>query len=335
MKQKFFNAMLAVFLLSVISAGCSLFGKDDSSNPTTSTTITGTATASDQNDIEQALLNDDLFTQEMSDMLDEDEDAMGNMVSANYLGFQLSPSLIDTTLPYAIFHQRWRRQRTGLAGINRNFEFGKNGDTSYCNVSITRNITGLLWVDTTRDAIRNPGNKSFADTISHKWYLEKYPGRGWHVVKMSPREIKLTDTSKQKVYIDKVEIEKSGQIVSSVTSPTQTFLKNDAYHFDCGDSVKIMVSVRNIGSSYNPGCFVFLHHLNVYGKVSRIPLFDDGTYGDLVANDNIFTNTFTFYTHDSLHQYVIIDVLDSKCLQNQTEDDYNSNAWGLPYRVIH
>ncbi len=88
MKQKFLNVMLTVFLLSVVSAGCNLFEKDESNSPTASTTdggttTTGTVTASDQNDVEQALSSDDLFTQEMSDMLNEGEDAM-EMASTDY-----------------------------------------------------------------------------------------------------------------------------------------------------------------------------------------------------------------------------------------------------------
>ncbi|MFH1287470.1 MAG: choice-of-anchor X domain-containing protein [bacterium] len=337
MKQKFCNAMLGVFLLAVIFTGCSLFGIDDSGNSATSTsdgvtTATGDASASDQNDVEQALLGDDFFNQAMSDMLDEDESMMESSSMTTGLQF-FSSNLTDTTLPIAEFHQRWRRHRTGLASINKSFEFGRNGDTNYRNVSITRNITGLLLVDTSRDAIKNPGNKSFTDTISHKWYFEKFPGRKWHVVKMSPREIKLADASKQKVYIDKIEVQKSGQIVFSVTSPDQMFIKADLPRFNRGDRVKVMATVRNISPNYNPDCLVFLHHFNVWGKIARVRLFDDGTHGDLYANDNVFTNTF--YIHGPLIQHVVIDVLDSKCLQNQTEDDYNSNAWGLPYRVIN
>lgn len=320
MKQKF-DVMLVVSLLSVIFAGCNLFGENDS--PTTSVVNdTACITASDRSDIEQELSNDEFFAEEMSDMLNEDESVMDvtemssvNMVSA------------------AECHQRWRRQRTGLTSISKSFTVGRNGDTTYCSVSVTRNITGLLWVDTTRDGIKNPGSKPLADTISHQWYFEKFPGRRWHVVKMSPREIKLTDESKQRVYIDKVEIEKSEQIVFSVTPPIQMIAKADLPSFNRGDRVKVMATVRNISPSYNPGCFVFLHHLVYEGKIDRIRLFDDGINGDdACANDNIFTNTF--YIRGPLVQHAVIDVLDSKCLQNQTEDDYNSNALGLPYKVF-
>ncbi len=149
MKRKL---MLIVFSLSVISAGCNLFGKDDSSSPTTST-ITGDASTADKADVEQALSSDEFFSEEMSDMLDEDESMM-----------EMSIGLIDTALPIAESHQHWRRHRTGLASINKSFEFGRNGDTSYCTVTVTRNITGILLVDTTRDAVKNPGEKPFADT---------------------------------------------------------------------------------------------------------------------------------------------------------------------------
>lgn len=335
MERKFLNVVLVVFLLSVISAGCNLFGSDDS--PATSATgdTTYIVAASDQSEIEQELLNDEFFAEEMSDMLNEDETVMDATEMPLVAGCLDSyPSLVDTTLPTAEYHQRWRRERTGLTSVSRSLEYGRSGDTSCCTVTVNRNITGMLWVDTTRDGVKNPGSKPLADTISHQWYFEKSPGRRWHVVKMSPREVKLTDASKQKVYIDKIEMkmEKSGQIVFSVTPPIQMIAKADLPGFNRGDIVKVMATVRNISPVYNPSCLVFLHHFNAYGKTDRIKLFDDGTNGDACANDNIFTNTF--YIRGPLVQHAVIDVLDSKCLQNQTEDDYNSNALGLPYKVF-
>ncbi|MEW6088500.1 MAG: choice-of-anchor X domain-containing protein [bacterium] len=337
MKNKAVSIFLTVFVFSVFFTGCNMFGKDDENNPTSSTTTgggtttTGTASTSDQSDVEEALANDDLFTQEMSDMLDEDESMME--LSSKDDGFKLSPlSLIDTTLPRAEYHQRWRRQRTGLSNISKTLEFGKSGDTSYCNITVARNITGLFWVDTTRDGIKNPGHKPFADTITHKWYFEKYPGRGWHLAKISPREIKLTDTSKQKVFIDKIQVVSNGQTVIEITSPGQMILRDSLPLFTSGQEVKVMATVRNTSPSYYPETFVFLHHFSAFGIHKRLKMVDDGTNGDDIANDGIWTGTWRVW--GNLRHYAVIDVLDSKCLQNQTDDDYNSNAWGLPYRVI-
>ena len=333
MREKKINLLVAVFVFSIIFAGCNLFDKNDNVMPTSSTggttTTAGTGTVSDQNAIEQLLSSDDLFMQEMSDMLDEDESVMEE--SLRGIELQLSsPNLIDTTMPAAEFHQRWRRQRTGLTGINKSFEFGKDGDTSYCMVSVTRSITGKFWVDTTRDGMRNPGEKPLADTISHKWYFEKYPGRGWHLAKISPREIKLTDTFKQKVFIDRVQVELNGQTVIDITSPDQMILREDLPLFSSGQDVKVMATVRNTDPTYYPETLVFLHHVKLFGH-KRLKMHDDGTNGDDVADDGVWTATWNVWGR--LRHYLVIDVLDSKCLQNQTEDDYNSNAWGLPYRL--
>ncbi len=152
-------------------------------------------------------------------------------------------------------------------------------------------------------------------------------------MKISPREMKLTDTSKQKVFIDRLRVIRvsSGETVFDINTPDQLLAREDLPVFSKGEKVKVMVTVRNIDPTYYPECYVYLHRFIWALQIARLRMFDDGTRGDEVANDGVFTNTWTIW--GPLRQHAAVDVLDSKCLQNETEDDYNSNAWGVPYIV--
>jgi hypothetical protein len=58
-------------------------------------------------------------------------------------------------------------------------------------------------------------------------------------------------------------------------------------------------------------------------------MYDDGTHGDVTPGDGTSTATWTFRNQGRNH--IAVDVLNSRCLQNETDDDYNSTTWGIPF----
>jgi hypothetical protein len=58
-------------------------------------------------------------------------------------------------------------------------------------------------------------------------------------------------------------------------------------------------------------------------------MYDDGTHGDATPGDGTFTATWT--VRDRGRHHIAVDVLNSRCLQNETDDDYNSTTWGIPF----
>lgn len=338
MKLIFFKKFLILAFFSLIFAGCSLFDKaKEDSSPTSSTTTGGATsggggagTTSQKSEVDQILEADDFFKSEITDALSENEDPMPRDLNS---GLNSLPGLIfDSTLPNAKYPAVWWRQRTGTAGVNKDYQFDSSGDTATCTVTVTRSVTGILHVDTSLVDGLNPGKKNFADTISFKFYLEKAPNSGWQLKKISPRQMKLTNSSKQKAGIEWIKVIKEGVIMLEVISPDQMVAIDNLPIFNNGDRVTVKAKVINISPSYNPSCLVFLHRFIGAAQVNRLRMYDDGSNGgDETRHDDIFTGTW--YVKGPYRQHAVIDVLDSKCLQNQAEDDYNSNAWGIPYRI--
>ncbi|MDD5772304.1 MAG: hypothetical protein PHX78_02415 [bacterium] len=322
MKRKFIKKFLLMILSSFVFTGCTSSGKDDF--------ITGST--SPESEVNQILEADDFFISEITDVLTKNEDPMPRELNN---GLSLLPGLIfDPTLPVAKYPAVWWRQRTGTVSVNKDYQFDSSGDTATCTVTIIRSVTGILHVDTSLANSLNPGNKNFADTITFKFYLEKAPNSGWQLKKISPRQMKLTDNSQQKVSIEWIKVIKGGITVLEITSSGQMLTIDDLPFFKNTDKVTVQVKVANTSPRYNPSCLVFLHRFIGASQINRLRMHDDGKNGgDEIAYDDIFTGTW--YVKGPYRQLAVIDVLDSKCLQNQTEDDYNSIAWGVPYRIIH
>ena len=63
-------------------------------------------------------------------------------------------------------------------------------------------------------------------------------------------------------------------------------------------------------------------------------LYDDGNYGDQTAGDGVYS--YEWYAEDTIdgHWGISADVIDADTFADQTEDDYDSHAWGMPILEI-
>lgn len=204
------------------------------------------------------------------------------------------------------------------------------GDTA--TVSTVGDVEASLYVDTSFDGRKNPGVKPIEDQVYRYSTWVKENGK-WHITEVSPAEARLANPSEQTVHITEVKVWVNDALALDVTDPSAKLnVDTGVVHVSNGDVVRVEAAVANTSTSgYDPLTFVFCHPNRPVG--GRDLMYDDGVNGgDLIANDGVWTYTYTVNLAEGVH-HAAVDALDSKCLQNETEDDYNSAAWGMPYVV--
>ena len=266
--------------------------------------------------------NPAIFT---TDQEETEETAAYASVSPN-TGIQyVSDYYVDAasaTLPVA-----WFRKKQGAP--SRNISINEQGDTA--TVTITTNWAGKLYVDRSRDGRRNPGTKPIADTGIKKAYFEKIYGI-WNLKKVTCVDHNLTNPAKQTVDITQVEAKTNSQSYI-INDPGKLMdIATELPTFAPGTEVKVIVTVTNTAQTWNPPAYVYLHHGMPWARNRKI-MYDDGTNGDEQAGDGKYTRIYNLDSDSDIYRSVVIDVLDSGCLQNETNDDYNSTAWRIPYKV--
>ncbi len=223
--------------------------------------------------------------------------------------------------------------RGNLRRTNRDVAISINGDIA--SVKVTDKITGELFVDNRTDNIINPWSKPFNDTITRYAEFVKVLGQ-WNLTKISPVDVDLTDTTQQTVEIQKVTASVSNQIVWEATSSSTLYdVPAGLPTFKPDDIALVEAQISNSTTSTlcSPATNVFLHRPGpcLFGRCRDI-MYDDGTNGDVIANDGIFSRTYTI--GDSLgYHFAAVDVIDAVTFMDQATN-YNSTAWGMPYRVV-
>lgn len=306
-------ALIIVWATSlVLLSGCNK--KADSVTSTESSTQ-----AELENIINQ---NPDIFT---TDQEETEETAAYASVSSLADMQYISAYYVDAasaTLPVA-----WFRKKQGAP--TRNISINEQGDTA--TVTITTIWAGKLYVDRTRDGKNNPGSKPIADTGIKKAYFEKIYGI-WNLKKVACVDHNLINPAKQTVDITQVKAETNSQSYI-ITDPGKLMdIATELPTFAPGTEVKVIATVSNTVQTWNPPVYVYLHHGMPWAH-NRQLMYDDGTNGDEVAGDGKYTRTYTIGSGSNVYRSCVIDVLDSACLQNETNDDYNSTAWRMPYKV--
>jgi len=203
---------------------------------------------------------------------------------------------------------------------SREISISIQGDTA--QVYIWSELVGEFLVDTTMDGQINPGSKPIHDV--HEKYAEfvRVGEREWKLTRISCGEFHLYDSTKQTVFITSVHVyDTDGDVDLMITDPTTLLdVETEIPVFEAGELVYVEVTVEN-NSSYDwvPPHFVYLH----------FPGGRDLFYN--TGDDVHFQGSWVPYNPGVHHAGV--DIINSNCLQNETEDDYDSGAWGLPYIV--
>ncbi len=281
---------------------------------------------------------------------DDGGDLPGTATTATAVTSGAQSTTLDST---AVLPVRWGRWRIPPHHPPvRTISFLTPPDSGQALVKVNVKFDGFFLVDTTDDGIRNPGKKPLRDQMTRYALFKKVWFHadstsddslfGWRLIAVSPVEFAMIDPSKQTVTIHSVTLT-GAQAHITITDPaTLLSLRKNADGllplFREGETVKVEAAVTNTDHGYAPPTYVYLHapiSEHESGDAHnwiRILMYDDGTHGDVTAGDGTYTAEWTVRNFSRHH--IAVDVLDSRCLQNETHDDYNSTAWAIPYATF-
>lgn len=221
-------------------------------------------------------------------------------------------------------------------------------DSNRALVKVNVKFDGWFFVDLTDDGLRNPGKKPLLDQKTRYALFKKIWFHadstsddsifGWRLVAVSPIEFTMIDPARQTVAIHSVTLTGEHTHVTISDPATLLSLGHTAGLlpiFRAGETVKVEAEVTNTDHGFDPPTFVYLHApINEHAFPGphdwiRIFMYDDGTHGDVTAGDGTYTAEWT--VQNLRRHHIAVDVLNSRCLQNQTDDDYNSTTWAVPF----
>ena len=255
----------------------------------------------------------------------------------------------DSTAITAVHWGRWRVPPHHPPVRTVTFIIPPDSDSAFVKVNVK--FDGFFLVDLTDDGIRNPGRKPLQDQKTRYALFKKiwfHPDTtstdsvfGWRLAAVSPIDFEMIDPSRQTVTIHSVTLTGERTHIT-ITDPSALLSLGRTNGllplFREGEVVKVEAAVTNTDHGYAPPTFVYLHAPNVDeafpgpSEWIRIFMYDDGTHGDVTAGDGVFTAEWTVKNFRRHH--IAVDVLNSRCLQNETNDDYNSTTWAIPYEAF-
>jgi len=201
-----------------------------------------------------------------------------------------------------------------------------------CTVTVIHNLCAELIIDTVWNGVFEPGSKAISDTRYTRLIVEKIPDEtqygGWRIVSVTPAEHMLA-VGEQEVFVSSITIYKDDQLIWSCTDPGQFYrVDSELPELSEGDFVRMEATVEHLNPMYSPPFFVIAH-----GPLSghnRHLMYDNGLYGDETAGDGIFTYQW-YVEYTGHHQRIAVDVIDADTFADQTEQDYDSGAWGIHF----
>jgi hypothetical protein len=277
---------------------------------------------------------------------DDGGDAPGDASTAMAAPSGTQSLQTDSTAIVAVHWGRWRIPPNHPPVRTVTFIIPPDSDSAFVKVNVK--FDGFFLVDLTDDGVLNPGRKPLLDQKTRYALFKKiwfHPDSssgdsvfGWRLAAVSPIDFEMIDPSRQTVAIHSVTLTGERTHVT-ITDPSVLLSlgrKNGELPlFREGEVVKVEAAVTNTDHGYAPPTFVYLHapvEEHAFPGPRdwiRIFMYDDGTHGDVTAGDGTYTAEWT--VKDFLRGHIAVDVLNSRCLQNETNDDYNSTTWAIPY----
>jgi hypothetical protein len=263
---------------------------------------------------------------------DDEEDQAGKSLPAGQAGLARRgyPRICDGDDPVPCW---FRLIHVASRNITINIE------NSVADVSVTKYIEGSFFIDVDGDYFF--GTKRIEDIAkryarferdaSHRW--------GWKLTEISPVEISLQDEESRTITIKRITAYVDGVVRWEVTNPETMFkFPDELPHFSPGEEVIVEAEIENIDAEGERESYVYLHYTTDVHKPGRIfrhqrvPMYDDGTHGDEVAGDGIFTGTYIMGNNTGYH-HAAVDVLDKEMFDDEETQNYNTAAWAMPYIV--
>jgi hypothetical protein len=289
--------------------------------------MTGGTTA-DQSAVLAAVETEPFFTESITDT-DEDNEAAAEAQAQIYDG-QVAIESLSSEAGTAELPRFW--WRGDLERLGREIDI--HIEDNVARVTVVHDVAGTFYIaDTTGDALYLWG-KPFEDMVTrHAEFLKT--AKGWILTAISPVQFTLAESNIQTVAIEAVRAFSGDELVWEATDPSTLYTVTEGLPiFTHGDEIRVEATVSNSsGAGWEPDSFVFLHRPgpHISGRRNRDLMFDDGTNGDMVAGDGVFTRVYTVGPCRGRH-FAAVDVIDSATFM-EIEAPYNSVAWGMPYIV--
>lgn len=293
----------------------------------------GCSDATSPGNASQADRTEILSVLEESGWFDEDFGVEGAVEDASLsaVGFDLGRSFsMAGAMDTVPLTQRWGRRFHAPTARSR--EVNVSGDTATVVWSVTFG-DGEFLLDRTRDGVANPTGKPMDVTTILTATLVKRAeadsaGRRWRLVALSPARTVNTAEDQRTVDITQVTVAVNGTVVKTITDASRReSVDQGLLDLAIGDEVTVRASVTNTTGHDNvPQTFVFLHLFHAREATRawvRVPMrrSDDGTW------------FLTWQVRQDGRQRLIVDAIDSQTFNSDTEDDYRSEIWGVPYRI--
>ena len=285
-------------------------------------------TAADEAAILQVLEADDFFLDSVTDT-SEDEEGAGAaqaQIYENQVELQ-SLSVAPGTAELPRFWWRGDLERLGRT-VDIHIENG------VADVKVVHDIAGTFFIADEVDGVLILWGKPFEDIVTRYAQFTR-SSWGWRLTAISPVEFALAESEQQTAFIDSVRAYSGDELVWEATDPATLFtVKEGLPVFTHGEEVRVEATVINTADNgWDPPQFVFLHRPgpSISGRRTRDRMFDDGTNGDLVAGDGVYTRIYTIGPCRGRH-FAAVDVIDAATFM-VFEAPYDSGAWGMPYIV--
>ncbi|MFY9268216.1 MAG: choice-of-anchor X domain-containing protein [Candidatus Manganitrophaceae bacterium] len=309
--EKRWKLQRSLWILALFLAGCG--GGGTESQPA--------AVSQEKNEVEAALSSGEDATLLSSDVAFEEDDQEGTEEGSG-LSKPLFESHLEPLLPTWHRHLT-HRERTVDIHIER----------GVADLTVTRLLDGFLHLDV--DGNGDKGKKEFQVNARRFATFERKGPRSWKLIELSPIEYTMRDPNKQTVQIEWVKGTVGDLVRAEVTDPAGLFVFPDGlptFHPAEEVLVEAKVSNKNDDGSERP-TRVFLHHrFRKDSDHTRESMYDDGTHGDRTAGDGVFTLLKTVGEKIGFHQ-ATVDALDGAVFDDETTQNYNGEAWKIPYRV--
>lgn len=214
--------------------------------------------------------------------------------------------------------------------ININIENG------VADVSVTKYIEGSFFIDVDEDY---PFGKKKIEDVAKRYARFERDSARWRLTEISPVEINLQDEDQRTITIKGVTAYVDGEVRWEVTDPETMFkFPDELPHFSPGEEVVVEAEIENMDGEGERESYVYLHYttdVRMPGRIfrhQRMLMYDDGTNGDKVAGDGIFTGTYIIGVNTGYH-HAAVDVLDKEMFDDEETQNYNTAAWAMPYIV--
>ncbi len=226
----------------------------------------------------------------------------------------------------------WFRQKT--AESEPELTLWNDPAAGVCTLTVQRTLEGVLNIDVVHDGQWEPGQKTIDDIRTRHIIVERTgeeadPHGGWTLRAISVGEHCLSQeaAADQEVFVSAFRIYVEGELAWQADDPWAFYdVEGGLPQVEESDLLRVEAEFLHENPLYDPPLLAFVH--GPCPVWPRHPLNDEGLYGDRNAGDG--TYSYEWYAEDVRDRsFVAVDVLDAETMNDQTEDDYDSSAWGI------